>query len=206
MFCNYCGKPNPDEASFCGACGRPLRQPRGAAPDQPSSPSPQPVSPAAAPTPAIQYGRPFDRANAVRVAVPVAAPAAVTSASEAPKKSKFGIGWMVAVTLPIALVLTFPYRDGKTICEATRHSVNAQVPYSIDILAARHPIKVGLLRSALNGNGVVDRFAENYLANEMSSRDPGTLECYISYYAILFNKDRFRQSIADWFEKQFHLN
>jgi uncharacterized membrane protein (DUF2068 family) len=24
MFCNYCGVPNPDNASFCSACGKPI--------------------------------------------------------------------------------------------------------------------------------------------------------------------------------------
>jgi len=28
MFCNYCGKPNPDVAAFCRECGKPITRPR----------------------------------------------------------------------------------------------------------------------------------------------------------------------------------
>jgi zinc ribbon protein len=32
MFCNYCGTANPDDASFCNACGRPINKPATALP------------------------------------------------------------------------------------------------------------------------------------------------------------------------------
>jgi hypothetical protein len=31
MFCNYCGAPNPDGASFCNGCGKPIARPAAAA-------------------------------------------------------------------------------------------------------------------------------------------------------------------------------
>ena len=37
MFCNNCGKPNLDEASFCASCGAPLARPVGA-PAPPAAP------------------------------------------------------------------------------------------------------------------------------------------------------------------------
>lgn len=34
MFCNFCGTPNPDVASFCSKCGKAIERPAGAAPAQ----------------------------------------------------------------------------------------------------------------------------------------------------------------------------
>jgi len=54
MFCHYCGKPNPDDASFCGACGKRIAwtpQNGAAAPDAGTAP-PSAASAAAAPWPA----------------------------------------------------------------------------------------------------------------------------------------------------------
>jgi uncharacterized membrane protein YvbJ len=39
VFCSECGAPNPDEASFCGKCGNPLRNPSSATPPQQSQPA-----------------------------------------------------------------------------------------------------------------------------------------------------------------------
>jgi WD40 repeat protein len=49
MFCNFCGAPNPDTASFCNRCGKAVVQPQADAPTQegaapnalPPSPAPQ---------------------------------------------------------------------------------------------------------------------------------------------------------------------
>jgi WD40 repeat protein len=50
MFCNYCGAPNPDTASFCSACGKPVVRPaRAVAPTAaPSAPLMPPTSAAEA--------------------------------------------------------------------------------------------------------------------------------------------------------------
>jgi WD40 repeat protein len=44
MFCNYCGGPNPDDAAFCSACGKPVISRAKAA-------APQPLPAAAPPAP-----------------------------------------------------------------------------------------------------------------------------------------------------------
>jgi WD40 repeat protein len=44
MFCNYCGVPNPDDAAFCSACGKPIARPAKAAAAQ-SAPAATPPTP-----------------------------------------------------------------------------------------------------------------------------------------------------------------
>ena len=50
MFCNYCGTANPDDASFCNACGRAVNKPAAAVPPTEKMPSQKkaPELPAAA--------------------------------------------------------------------------------------------------------------------------------------------------------------
>ena len=113
----------------------------------------------------------------------------------------------IAILFAIAVVaiLVYPMRGGKSLREATADEVCQQVPAALDILAARHPIVVGILRTGLNGDGSVDRFAENYMRSSMSLEKAGTLDCYIAYYAIAFNQDEFRQELATGIEKQLGL-
>ncbi len=81
-----------------------------------------------------------------------------------------------------------------------------QVPYAIDILAVRHPIAVGLVRSLLNDQGAIDRVAENYVRSSMQQQDPSTFACYAAYYVVMFDKDDLRNAMADQMEKDLNLN
>src|SRR5690242_9619886 len=57
MFCNYCGKPNPDDARFCSACGRAIRS--GASPaSTPVTATPAAAATTAAATPATRAAMP----------------------------------------------------------------------------------------------------------------------------------------------------
>lgn len=59
MYCPNCGTQNPDNASFCKACGAPLtpRASQGAAGQQPPRPSGA-AGPYAPPNPQVPYGAP----------------------------------------------------------------------------------------------------------------------------------------------------
>jgi hypothetical protein len=112
-----------------------------------------------------------------------------------------------AVAALIALVLLVPFKDGDTPSNAARNEIVAQVPYALDILSARHPIQVGLLRSQLNTNGEVDAFVEAFIRTSMNQGKPlNIVDSYIAYYAVLFNKDRVRVDMANEFEKQLGLS
>ncbi len=184
MFCKYCGKPNPDDAAFCSSCGKSTARL--------SSPQSAPA-PAAPPSVEPHVG-------------PVAIPVSTMPAAAPPPIKKRRISWGLAIfALIVVFVLYYPHKDGNTICSATQEEVMEQVPYSVDILAVRHPVAVGILRSALDQESV-NKLAESYVASSMNAHDPTTFDCYASYYAILFNKDKVRSSIADWMEKQLNLS
>ncbi|HEX4074721.1 MAG TPA: zinc ribbon domain-containing protein, partial [Candidatus Acidoferrales bacterium] len=82
MFCNYCGSPNPDDASFCRACGKaigahinpPARAeirppvpagPVGPSPAQPQAEPPLPAQPLPQPLPQMQPQPPAARNNKI---------------------------------------------------------------------------------------------------------------------------------------------
>jgi hypothetical protein len=97
-------------------------------------------------------------------------------------------------------------RNGGSICDATKAEVVEQLPYAMDIVSARHPLMVGLVRSWLNGNGDFDRVAKDYVRSSMEHDNPGAVDCYIGYYTVMFDKDGVRQAEADWIEHQLNLN
>ena len=210
MFCQYCGKPNPDDASFCGACGKHIAwtAPRA------DAPSPAPVAPIAAPAPAA-------------VAPPATPPPApppvrpepartVSDAEErlvrsilAPEqeKDRWKLPNWVGVAAGIAIILmVLPHKDGSSVCDAAHNEVAQQVPFAVEILAARHPLTVGLVREATKESGFVDKLADVYVQNEMiPQQDPGVGSCYVAYYTVMFQKDRIRSAIADWLEARANL-
>ena len=111
-----------------------------------------------------------------------------------------------AITAFIALVLLLPFKDGDTPGNAARNEIVTQVPFALDILAARHPIQVGLLRSTLNDSGAVDAFAEAFVRISMTQgRSPNLIDSYVAYYAVMFHKDRIRNDMASEFEKELGL-
>ena len=112
---------------------------------------------------------------------------------------------MIAAGLVFLLILAYPLKDGESFCDATKNVVVQQVPDALEVLAARHPLQVGVVRSMFNDQGAVDKFAEDYVRNNMLKQDPSTLACYAGYYAVIFNKDRVRSAEADWMEKQLPI-
>ena len=107
----------------------------------------------------------------------------------------------------VAAVILLPFKDGDSISGAARNEIVQQIPPALDILAARHPLKVGLIRSLLNNNGAMDSFVQSYVRSEMDQqKTPGLGESYLVYYFVIFNKDEVRAKIADSLETQFQLN
>lgn len=200
MFCIYCGNRNPDDATYCSVCGK-LAAGNPASAPAPNIAAPSVSAPKASPAPApVAAEAPKEtplppQTMGIGGALPV---------SEAPKKRR--VRWGLIVTgLALLLVLAFPLKDGGSLCDATRNVVVQQVPDALEVLAARHPLQVGLVRSMFNDQGAVDKFAEDYVANNMLKQDPGTMACYVAYYAVIFNKDKVRGAEADWMEKQLPI-
>jgi hypothetical protein len=103
-------------------------------------------------------------------------------------------------------VAAYPLRNGRSLRDATADEIVQQVPYSLDILAARHPVKVGLLRNLLNDDGSVDRFAQDYLRTSMNAKNLGVFDCYAIYYVVVLYPDAFRQQLANHLEKDLGLS
>ena len=115
------------------------------------------------------------------------------------------IGGVIAVL--IALVLLLPFKDGNTPGNAARNEIATLIPSALDILATRHPIQVGLLRSTLTDNGAVNTFAEAFLRTSMTQdRPPGLVGSYVAYYTVMFHKDRVRNDMANGLEKELGLS
>lgn len=192
MFCNSCGAPNPDDASFCSGCGKPVVGPPRAAPPPTGHPEPAPL------------------AGATRAAITaIVAPAAAEAPPASPTRTKKrGVGWGWAVFACIVLaIFLYPLRGGGGICDQARDQVIQQVPPAVEILSARYPLQVGLLRSAFKDKGMVDGIAQEYVRASLqeNQQEPGRLSCYLSYYVVMLNKDRVRTSIADWMETRLYL-
>ncbi len=92
------------------------------------------------------------------------------------------------------------YHDVKA--QSVERAKHCGCDLAVEILAARHPLQVGLLRSMFNDQGAVDKLAEEYVRSSMMRQNPGTLNCYLAYYLMIFNKDSIRRAEADWMEKQ----
>ena len=208
MFCQYCGKPNPDDASFCGACGKNIAwNDRGAPRAAAASPAPI-AAPAVAPSPAAAAPAPAPvRPEPVHVVSDAEERLVRSILAADQKKDRWKLPNWLGVVAGIAIILMLlPHKDGSSVCDAAHNEVAQQVPFAVEILAARHPLTVGLVREATKESGFVDKLAGVYVQNEMiPQQDPGAASCYIAYYTVMFQKDRVRSSIADWLEAKAHL-
>ncbi|HEY7763659.1 MAG TPA: zinc ribbon domain-containing protein [Aestuariivirgaceae bacterium] len=201
MFCNYCGTANPGEASYCGACGKPIGKP--SAEGRP----PQNISPQGnAPRPALANASDMPRREPVKI-TPIAVAPAASRAAPARTKEKGGLRWGGTTAAVIALAtLLYPVRNGIGICDATDVAIIQQVSPAVEILAARYPLRVGVLRSMFNDKGLVDSLATEFVSSTMeANQQPGMLACYYFYYFVMFQKDRVRTSIAALIENQLDL-
>jgi hypothetical protein len=113
----------------------------------------------------------------------------------------------VAVVMWIAVIafLAYPLRGGKSLREATGDEIAQQVPYALEILSARHPFAVGMVRSLLNTDGSVDQLAENYVRASLNQENMGVLNCYVTYYSVAFDQEDFRVALANSLEKKLGL-
>lgn len=82
MFCNHCGKPNPDGSKFCSSCGHPIVT--ATAPQPKPAPTPQP-----APHPAAPASTPYTK------------PAYTLDAFD----KRFRVAWREFASSPFALLL-----------------------------------------------------------------------------------------------------
>jgi zinc-ribbon domain len=200
MFCNSCGALNPDDASFCSGCGKPLVRPRTAAPPPMGRQEP-------APLPDATEAPKRDAATITPIVAPASAAEALPAALTRAKKRR-GVrwGWVVFACIVLSIFL-YPLRSGGGICDTARDQVVQQVPPAVEILAARYPLQIGLLRSMFNDKGMVDSIAQEYVraSIQKNQQEPGRLSCYLSYYVVMLNKDGVRTSIADWMETRLQL-
>jgi hypothetical protein len=200
MFCNSCGAPNPDDAAFCSGCGKPVVRPLTAAPPPTDRPEPAPLPNAT--------GAPRRDAATITPIVAPAAAAEAPPAALARTKKKRGVrwGWIVFACI-VLLIFLYPLRSGSGICDTARDQVVQQVPPAVEILAARYPLQIGLLRSMFNDKGMVDSIAQEYVRASIqeNQQEPGRLSCYLSYYVVMLYTDRVRTSIADWMETRLQL-
>lgn len=111
----------------------------------------------------------------------------------------------VAIITLIAIIMTLPLKDGDSIRDAAKNVIVQQTPYALEILAARHPLKVGLLRSIGNDQGQMDKAASDYVRSQMTDQGGGTFESYLVYYFVVFDKDAVRKAMADQMEKELGL-
>jgi len=192
MFRQYCGKPNPDDASFCGACGENIAwAPEPAVSRVAATPAVQ-AAPAPAPPPEPVQSEPLHVVSDAeeRLVRSILAPQA--------KQDRWKLPNWLGVAAGIAVILMLiPHKDGSGACDAMRNEVRQQVPFAVEILAARHPLSVGLLRSITKDSNLVDKLAEMYVNSEMqrNNADPGTVNCYVAYYAVMLQKDRYRATL-----------
>ena len=192
MFCQHCGTSNPDGSSFCGACGKNIAWT-------------DPPLPSAS---ARQADPPRTTDDGRRTAVSDAEERLVR-AILAPdtKKDKWKLpNWLGVAAGIVVILMVLPHKDGSSVCDAAHTQVAQQVPFAVEILAARHPLTVGLVRAATKESGFVDKLAGAYVQSEMiPQQDPGVGSCYIAYYSVMLQKDRVRASIADWLEAKANL-
>jgi len=202
MFCNYCGKPNPDDASFCNTCGKPLNKPRLQRLSPSSEPEPKPV-------PIVKQSvaarrEPVQTTPIVTESVKVEAP---PRASPGPAKKRSSRSGWILVGLVVLAALLYPLRYGVGVCDAVRLEIVQQVPTAMDILTARYPLLVGVMRAMFNNQEFVDNFAVEFISSTMEAnqKNPSATSCYVVYYFAMFDKERVQTMIAEMIEKRLGL-
>jgi len=184
MFCHHCGQANPADSSFCGACGKSIAW--TPAPNERSDPN---------------------QHELLEDARRTSDPGPRTTDLGRHTRDRWRLPNWLGVTAGIAILLmVLPHKDGSSVCDAAHNEVAQQVPFAVEILAARHPLTVGLVRAATKESSFVDQLAGIYVQNEMiPHQDAGAGSCYIAYYTVMLQKDRVRASIADWLEAKAKL-
>ncbi len=105
----------------------------------------------------------------------------------------------------VALALLLPLKDGSSVSDAAKNKIAEQIPYSLEILAQRHPFKIGIIRAMLNDQGELDKFAKSSVRSYLQDEQIGLIDSYKMYYAVLFDADDVRKGVADSLEKSLDL-
>jgi zinc-ribbon domain len=133
VFCNYCGSPNPDDSSFCSACGKAI----GAHPNPPPARAeiPPPVS-------AAQSLHPQPQAQAP-VVLPAQQPPQMQPVAPAAAKTKVGVWILVgfAACLVLVIAVAWGFRQNQAAPEQTPGVIPDSAPVQ-DNSAAQTPAPV----------------------------------------------------------------
>ena len=94
--------------------------------------------------------------------------------------------------------------DGEpTMCQARTKFVARQVPFALELLAARHPVTVGIGRAFLNRNGALDQFVQGGFIASATTDVEST--CAVQAMAMHIAPDQIRNAMADELEKGLNL-
>ncbi|MGJ3232947.1 MAG: hypothetical protein ACFE0P_14250 [Oceanicaulis sp.] len=94
-------------------------------------------------------------------------------------------------------------------CRARADMFADQVPPALDLLSARYPLRIGLVRALVNDRGQLDALVRDQASDQMiglgEEQAKSRLECAYEYYAIWVFRDRVREEIAAALEVRLRL-
>ena len=94
-------------------------------------------------------------------------------------------------------------------CRARADMFADQVPPALDLLSARYPLRVGLVRTLIDDRGRLDDLVRDQASDQMiglgEEQAISPLECAYEYYAIHIFRDRVREEIAAALEVRLRL-
>ncbi|MFP4518751.1 MAG: hypothetical protein ACLFQ5_04780 [Oceanicaulis sp.] len=94
-------------------------------------------------------------------------------------------------------------------CRARANMFADQIPPALDLLSARYPLRIGLIRTFLNDEGRLDGLVRDEAAARIHGieEDEATnpVECAYGYYAIYLFRDQVREEIALTVERELGL-
>ena len=99
-------------------------------------------------------------------------------------------------------------RFGKLdLCAASAEAYAAEVPRALDVLSARHPLSVGLIRGVINETGEADAAAHAVALEVMrlDLQDASWNRCYLALARLMLSAERVRNEMADEIEQGLGL-
>jgi hypothetical protein len=119
-----------------------------------------------------------------------------------------GVGVVVALTI-FGFAMGLVREGTDRICTFRTQFLIQQIPPSLDILAVRHPVSVGLVRKYFNDKGQIDSFIQQILLeftkSEKLGKDDNLVSCTFQLAMIKLDDDGVRGKIADQAEAAFGL-
>ena len=84
-----------------------------------------------------------------------------------------------------------------SICDGRNRFLVDQVPGTLDVLSARHPFAVGIIRDLLNDGGKLDALVQQATANwSRTIKEESFASCAMQSVAIKADPDKFRNMMA----------